>query len=122
MQAVEETHRTKTPGILLRFRPRTPARIIRRIAQEYGNYLEKDDETVDPFATEWYRSITEKTTPGDRLNTERFKTSMTQVKLSELTGIPQHHISEMEHGKRPIGRETARKFAKVFKTDYRYFL
>lgn len=122
MQAVEKTHRIKTPGIILRFRPRTPSRIIKRIEQEYGNYLEKDDETVDPFSTEWYRNIADKTTPGDRLNTERFKASMTQMKLAELTGIPQHHISEMEHGKRPIGRETAGKLAKVFKTDYRYFL
>ena len=124
MQAAEKTHRTKTTGVTLRFRPRTPSRIIKRIEQEYGDYLEKDDgqETVDPFSTEWYRDITGKTTPGDRLNTERFKASMTQIKLAELTGIPQHHISEMEHGKRPIGRETARKLAKVFKTDYRYFL
>ena len=81
-----------------------------------------EQETVDPFSTEWYRNVTDKTNPGDRLNTERFKASITQVRLSELTGIPQHHISEMEHGKRPIGRETARKLAKVFKTDYRYFL
>lgn len=81
-----------------------------------------EQETVDPFSTEWYHNITDKTIPGDRLNTERFRASITQVRLSELTGIPQHHISEMEHGKRSIGRETARKLAKVFKTDYRYFL
>ena len=119
MQAAVKTPRTKK-GIVLRFRPRTPARIIRRIEQEYGDYLESD--TVDPFKTEWYRDISEATTPGDRINTERFKASMTQNKLSELTGIPQHHISAMENGKRYIGRETSRKLAKVFKTDYRYFL
>jgi DNA-binding XRE family transcriptional regulator len=81
-----------------------------------------EQETVDPFSTAWYGKTTKNTTSGDRLNTERFKKSFTQSTLSELTGIPQHHISEMENGKRPIGRETARKFAKVFKTDYRYFL
>jgi len=94
--------------------------------KQQSTLLERDisaeHETIDPFSTDWYRDITEKTAPGDRINTERFKASMTQSKLSELTGIPQHHISEMEHDKRPVGRETARKLAKVFKTDYRFFL
>jgi plasmid maintenance system antidote protein VapI len=39
-----------------------------------------------------------------------------------LTGIPQRHISEMERGKRPIGKETAKKLAVALKTDYRVFL
>ncbi|MBN1578216.1 MAG: helix-turn-helix transcriptional regulator [Chitinispirillaceae bacterium] len=81
-----------------------------------------EQDTVDPFSTAWYRNVAKNTTAGDRLNTERFKASMTQNRLSELMGIPQHHISEMENGKRYIGRNTARKLAKVFKTDYRYFL
>jgi plasmid maintenance system antidote protein VapI len=47
---------------------------------------------------------------------------MTQTRLSELTGIPQRHISEMEQGKRPIGKENAKKLAKALDTDYRMFL
>jgi len=31
-------------------------------------------------------------------------------------------ISEMERGKRTIGKESARKFAEALKTDYRVFL
>lgn len=52
----------------------------------------------------------------------RHKEEITQRKLAVITGIPQRHISEMEHGKRPIGKDTAKKLAKVFKTDYRMFL
>jgi len=52
----------------------------------------------------------------------RSREGLTQVQLSEATGIPQRHISEMEHGKRIIGKETARKLAKVLHTDYRAFL
>jgi hypothetical protein len=48
--------------------------------------------------------------------------SLPQVQLSEMSGIPRRHISEMEHGKRPIGKETARKLAKALKCDYRVFL
>ncbi len=52
----------------------------------------------------------------------RDKAALTQTRLSELTGIPQRHISEMEQGKRPIGKESARKLAKALETDYRIFL
>ena len=47
---------------------------------------------------------------------------MTQKQLADLTGIAQHHISEMEIGIRPIGKETAKKLADALKLDYRLFL
>ena len=52
----------------------------------------------------------------------RGKEALTQKQLSELTGIAQHHISEMENGKRPIGKDTAKKLAKALNLDYRIFL
>lgn len=60
--------------------------------------------------------------PGTNLAGGRHKEGLTQVQLSELTGIPQRHISEMERGKRPIGKRNARLFAKALKVDYRMFL
>jgi hypothetical protein len=56
------------------------------------------------------------------LRGSRSKAEITQTRLSELTGIPQRHISEMESGKRPIGKENARKLAKALNTDYRLFM
>lgn len=52
----------------------------------------------------------------------RTKENLTQTDLSKLTGISQRHLSEMENGKRPIGKETARKLAQVLNVDYRVFL
>jgi len=52
----------------------------------------------------------------------RTKENLTQMELSKLTGISQRHLSEMENGKRPIGKETARKLAQVLDVDYRVFL
>ena len=52
----------------------------------------------------------------------RSRAGFTQTRLSELSGIPQRHLSEMERGKRPIGRETARKLAAALDLDYRLFL
>jgi hypothetical protein len=60
--------------------------------------------------------------PASVLRGCRSKSEMTQTALSALTGIPQRHISEMEQGKRPIGKENAKKLAKVLETDYRVFL
>ncbi|WP_456325342.1 helix-turn-helix domain-containing protein [Desulfonauticus submarinus] len=59
---------------------------------------------------------------GAVLRGARQKEDLTQKQLAELTGIPQRHISEMENGKRPIGKKNAKKFAEVLKIDYRVFL
>lgn len=52
----------------------------------------------------------------------RSKEGLTQKQLADLTGIAQHHISEMENGKRPIGKDTAKKLAAALNMDYRVFL
>jgi ribosome-binding protein aMBF1 (putative translation factor) len=52
----------------------------------------------------------------------RGKEGLTQKQLAEMTGIAQHHISEMENGKRPIGKETAKRLASALNMDYRVFL
>jgi transcriptional regulator with XRE-family HTH domain len=47
------------------------------------------------------------------LRAYRTRENLTQKELAARTGIPQHHISEMENGKRPIGKERARKLAEA---------
>ena len=59
---------------------------------------------------------------GQMLRGARFKADISQKALAEEIGISQHHISEMENGKRPIGKEMAKRFAKFFDIDYRLFL
>jgi DNA-binding XRE family transcriptional regulator len=56
------------------------------------------------------------------LNGYRSREGLTQEQLADLTGIPRRHISEMEHGKRPIGKESARKLAAALHCDYRRLL
>lgn len=52
----------------------------------------------------------------------RYRADLTQKFLAEALGISQHHISEMENGKRSIGKSMAKRFAEFFNTDYRIFL
>lgn len=59
---------------------------------------------------------------GMVLRGSRYKEGMTQKVLAEMLGILPHHVSEMEHGKRPIGKKLAHRLAKIFNINYRVFL
>ena len=71
---------------------------------------------------EAYSECSEEQLIGKALAGARYREGMTQVQLAQKTGIPQRHISEMEHGKRTIGKKNAKLFAKALNTDYRVFL
>ncbi len=56
------------------------------------------------------------------LRAYRTREGLTQKELAAVTGIPQHHISEMENGKRSIGKERAKRLAEALHCDYRQLL
>ena len=60
--------------------------------------------------------------PGTYLAGARHREGLTQRQLAEQCGIPQRHISEMENGKRSIGKENARRLGAALNADYRAFL
>lgn len=60
--------------------------------------------------------------PGQALKGARIKEDLTQAELSKKMAIPQRHISEMENGKRPIGKAMAKRFAEVLNVGYRIML
>ncbi len=60
--------------------------------------------------------------PGDALKGARSMAGLTQARLAEMAGIRASHISGMETGKRPIGKEMAKRLARVLKTSYKVFL
>jgi len=71
---------------------------------------------------ELFPEYTEKELPGIVLAGSRIKEGITQKQLSELTGIPQRHISEMENGNRSIGIKRAKILGKALNVGYRVFL
>ena len=81
---------------------------------------------AEPHATVPWREalppIPDAERPGRMLRAARMREALSQIQLAQLTGIPQRHISEMEHGKRPIGKDRAKKLAEVLKVDYHIFL
>lgn len=52
----------------------------------------------------------------------RHREGLTQTQIGNVLGIPQANISQMENGKRAIGKKLAKRFAELFHTDYRLFL
>jgi DNA-binding XRE family transcriptional regulator len=52
----------------------------------------------------------------------RSKTGLTQKEVAERLGIAQADVSNIERGKRGIGKMLAKRIEKEFKIDYRRFL
>jgi DNA-binding XRE family transcriptional regulator len=71
---------------------------------------------------EAFKDLTDEELPGISLKGARTKEGLTQKQLAAATGIKQHHISEMENHKRPIGKKNALKFAEVLNISYKVFL
>ena len=122
MQAV-----VKTPRIEVNIKGEIPLKLIAALEEEFGDNLllaeESDEEVVDVFATDWYREIKSKTTPGENLKIYRENHGLTQVRLGEiLGGVPRRHVSNMERGVRPVSMTTACKLARIFKVSPAKFL
>lgn len=95
-----------------------------------GVNRDKAIEALKPFGfveesvpwRECFPEVTDENLPGTALAGARAKEGFTQRQLTQLTGIPQRHISEMENGKRTIGKERAKRLAEVLKVNYKVFL
>lgn len=61
-------------------------------------------------------------TPGYFLNLYRLRSEITQAELARRAGMRQHHVSEIEHNRRPMGKALARKLAAILGCDYRRLL
>ncbi|MGI9328093.1 MAG: helix-turn-helix transcriptional regulator [Pseudomonadales bacterium] len=61
-------------------------------------------------------------TPGYYLRLYRQRADLTQAALADAVESRQHHLSEMEHNKRTVGKAMAKKLAQVLDCDYRRLL
>jgi plasmid maintenance system antidote protein VapI len=85
--------------------------------------LQSHDETVLVPSDEVFKNIDEKYGKvGATIRGCRVRDGLTQKELARKLKIHQVHISQIEHGKRVVGKQMAHKLAKVFNTDYRLFL
>lgn len=83
-------------------------------------YVEKSETNIpwrDAFSTEFSENE-----GGICLRVTRERKGLSQTALGHMTGIPQPHISEMEGGKRPIGKKNASLLGEALEVNYRVFL
>jgi ribosome-binding protein aMBF1 (putative translation factor) len=113
----------KTHPINLRFKPKTPARVIRSVKRQFSEYLlDDEDEYVDWFKTDLHAEIAARMKPGDYLRNFREAHGLTQKELSAKLVVPGNYVSDMETGRRPISRMNAKKLAKIFKVNPGVFI
>ena len=118
MSARMKEHPTETMCTLTFVGPATHVEAARDALQALG--FEEAQDSVPWRAC--FPAWSEAQLPGIALAGARTKEGVTQVLLAQMTGIPQRHISQMEHGKRTIGKERAKKLAEALRVDYRVFL
>ena len=80
------------------------------------------DEKCVPWREAFASGIAELSEIGLVIRGARLKADMTQKEVAEKLGIKPHHISEMEHRKRSIGKAMAHRLARIFDVNYRLFL
>ena len=90
------------------------------LVERYVEIIEEEEDRTYSIAEVFPEYIGKESQVA--LRAYRTRESLTQKQLTELTGIPQHHISEMENGKRSIGKERAKKLAEALHCDYRQLL
>lgn len=118
MQGHTKKHPTSRELVHLHFTVhRSNAEKIRRLVAE----IEPDTDTIsaDEFFDKHYAG---ESRAAVHLRGLRTREGLTQTELAERAGINRRHISEMENGKRPIGKAAARKLAEVLGGDYRMLL
>jgi DNA-binding XRE family transcriptional regulator len=113
----------KVRPINVRFRPRTPARIIRAVKRQFSEYIiDENNETEDWFKSDLHHEISAGMKPGDYLRNFREAQGMTQKELAEKIDVRVNYLSDIETGQRAISRMNAKKLAAIFKVNPGVFI
>jgi DNA-binding XRE family transcriptional regulator len=89
---------------------------IRRIQEALSAILEAEGESLP------LEEVFPDLHPGSAIRGLRLREGLTQEQLAHLLGVKRTNLSEMENGKRPIGKNMAKRLSQILKTDYKIFL
>ncbi len=106
MSEVMKKPRTEASASLNLLGPAKNKAKVLKLVKDLG-YKEAQEKSSVP----WRELLGDFDNPGSMLKGARTSQGLTQKQLSDLTGIPQHQISEMENNKRSIGKNRAKKLA-----------
>jgi len=110
------THHHKTYAI-----PKTIANQY-VIEEDKSKKQKKAKKTEVTLKTLFENLEKEYTKAGVLLRGLRLRENLSQVEFAEKIKVTQANLSNMENGRRPIGKIIAKRIEKIFGTNYRYFL
>ena len=101
-----------------------PQMAIKRLEKQLESYRVRQDVEDGGMNIEEFFSDEYAGNPQWALNLRglRYREDLTQIEFAEKIGVSQGNLSAMENGRRPIGKEVARRIGEVFGADYRLFL
>jgi DNA-binding XRE family transcriptional regulator len=93
-----------------------PQKYMTMLKKDYGDHLEieDDDQYELAEASEWYKEMKAKETPGGNLRFYRRLNKFTQPDLGKKLSVSKQKISNMENGIVPISRKMALELAELF--------
>ncbi len=97
---------------------------VKNVYDSFSQSLQSQVDSEDEIpADEVFKDIDKKYGKvGAIIRGCRARDGLTQKQLARRLRIHQVHISQIENGKRVVGKKLAQKLAQVFNTDYRLFL
>ena len=73
--------------------------------------------------TEWYQEMQQQITAGEVLRVYRENLGLTQAELAQkIVKLTRQKISDIEHNRRSISKEVARKLSQIFHVPVERFL
>ncbi len=95
--------------------------IPKKIAEKYVIDTKASKGSI-PSDVVFAKLVKKLTKAGALLKGLRLREGLTQVAFAQKINVTQASLSNMENGRRPIGKNVAKRIEKAFGPNYRYFL
>ena len=114
----------RKPSIEFSITGTVPEKLLYGLVKEYGaeNVRIERDDCVNAMEMEWFKNLEEEDTPEKNMRFYRKLAGMTQPILAEKLGTTKQFVSDMENGRKPISKETAKKLARIFDVSVARFI
>lgn len=89
---------------------------LKRIVHGMDGSVAEHEELLPP------EEVVPGRTPGRLLRAARNREDLTRQQLANAIGVLKHHISEMEHDKRTITPDMAKRLGDFLRVSYKLFL
>ena len=110
----------KTPRTNLRISGFIPMPVLRILQDEFGGKLTVTPDKAETglesvFDSAEYKAFKSRVTPADYIRTYRENAGMAQADLAKKLNVSRSYICDVEHNRRTISKEFAKKVSQIFK-------